>query len=53
MDFVNIYDDNGIDIIIRTSSIKKIERGPRDSAGFGVTASDVKIDHAKVIARKK
>ena len=31
MDFVNIYDDNGIDMIIRTSAIKKIERGPREN----------------------
>ena len=30
MNFVNIYDDNGIDMIIRTSVIKKIERGPRE-----------------------
>ena len=30
MDFLNIYDDNGIDMIIRTSVIKKIERGPRE-----------------------
>lgn len=31
MNFINIYDDNGINIIIRTSVIKKIERGPRDT----------------------
>ena len=30
MDFVNIYDDNGTDMIIRTSVIKKIERGQRE-----------------------
>ncbi len=30
MNFINIYDDISIDMIIRTSIIKKIERGPRD-----------------------
>lgn len=30
----------------------KLYEHAKDSAGFGVTASDVKIDHAKVIARK-
>ena len=39
MDFLNIYDDNGIDMIIRTSVIKKIERGPREGEMGNLTAS--------------
>ena len=47
MEFVNIYDDNDIDIIIRVSTIERIVRGPRQPED-----SDIAVDQYITIEMK-